>query len=191
MTKNIYENRENVKEDRKHKIKEIERLEIKAIERAELILVLLGAKESAIIDVSVNDVDLPEKVAEVLRKQCGLSVREIIKEQLKTSWPSRQYAIALDDNTAQNLANLDPTRHHQEVGKLLGYPQSATDGFVGLNTLDRKNWPDMKGIIFRMALSKENYQQEIELLKKWSDLIKENAPETYEILSRYTYFHDT
>ena len=67
----------------------------------------------------------------------------------------------------------------------MSFPQSAIDAFIQGTNLDMDHYPDMKGVIFNFSLSKDHWQEETELLKYWSKLVKKYSPKTYAELSHH------
>jgi len=64
----------------------------------------------------------------------------------------------------------------------MSFPQSAIEAFDSPEALERKKYPNMSGIIFRFSLLKNNWQEEINLLRKWSKSIKSYSPQSHKEL---------
>ena len=94
-----------------------------------------------------------------------------------------EFAVALDKETAEKLANLNPEIDHDEFGRMMGFPESAIEAFGNSKTLAREKYPDIQGLIFKFILSENHWQEEVEVMRNWTKLIKDNAPELYRELS--------
>jgi len=174
--RNSDENQEVIQE----KIKEIESLNIGPVQQAELILVLLGAKKATNLSLYQWN-DTPEKIKATLVDKCQIYLAEI-KGEKNNAKVLAEYAAALDKETAERLANLDPSKDHKEFGELMSFQQSAIEAFDTPKVLERENYPNMSGIIFHFSLSKDNWQEEMKVLKNWSELIRTYSPRLYEEL---------
>ncbi len=165
----------------KEKIQKLEKLEMGPAPKAEIMLVLLGEKLAAELLIFPNSDK--EKIKKSL-EELGLIVKE--KESRKFSKAESAIAIAKDEATAERLVNADPSKDHEEFGELMSYPGTAIEAFgkkkLQFNEED-ENYPDFKDIIFKFQLSKKNWQEEFELLKKWSKSIKKYSPETFNDLN--------
>ena len=162
--------------EQKEKIKEIATLRIGAGIKAELILVLLGVKNATELTVNTWN-DPPEKVEGVLADSKLIFKKITFNKENKNVLSS--YTISLTQEKADKLAEVDGLEDHQAVGELYSFPQTAIDAFVNSTKLELEDYPDMKGIIFLFALSKDHWQEEVELLKYWSQLIEKYAPELF------------
>ncbi|MDO8499290.1 MAG: hypothetical protein Q7S66_01370 [bacterium] len=168
--------------EQKESIKAIEALRFGSMQKAELILVLLGVKQATdVVLYSWNDT--PQKTEDWFT-QARLCATKLQIDQNNIEGLSAKYAVARDQPTADRLALLDPSRDHAEFGRMMSYPQTAIDAFGGLTKLDRDDYPDMNGIIFNCALSKDHYTEELRLLRYWSELIKKYSPAIYSELDR-------
>jgi len=170
----------NNEQENKNRIQEIERMNLGSIQKAEMVLVLLGAKKATDIMVySWND--SPEDVRLNLEKN-GLCVAEVLREKTNENLRA-EFAVALDKEAAEKLANLNPEVDHTEFGRLMGFPETAIEAFGNSKTLAREKYPDMKGLIFKFILSEDHWQEEMEVMRNWTELIRVNAPELYRELS--------
>lgn len=176
MEKESHYNLDIATGEQKEKIKELEVLNIGAAKRAELILVLLGVKKATDVAVYAWN-DPPEKVRNTLAGS-KLCITEVKRGGANKNLLA-EYATALTQETADRLAITDPSSDHEEFGELMSYPQSAVDAFVDSTTLARERYPDMEGIIFKFSLSQDHWQEEVELMKYWSQLVKNYSPKTY------------
>jgi len=166
--------------EQKIKIAEIEKLNIGPSQKADIILVVLGMKPATELDLyKYND---KTQIVEQILQQVGLAANLKKMERPQKNLIAK-LAIAQDQDTLEKLMTLDPNKDHAEYGALMGYPDSAVEAFLDKEKLlDESDYPDMAGIIFPMKLSKENWQQEVEQLRKWSQAIQEYAPDLYNEL---------
>jgi len=168
--------------EKKSKIKIVENLNIGSSCKAEIILILLGEKPATEYTLHPWNED-PTSFQEKL-ESIGLVV---IKESIisDTNKPPKKidFYIAKDAKTATKLSTLNPAVDHEEFGALMGFPHSAIKAFLSGK---RKDYPTENkirdGVVFGMAMSKDNFEQELALLKHWSNLIKQYAPDTYKSL---------
>ena len=168
------------KKEQKKRIQEIERMNLGGIQKAEMVLVSLGAKKAT--NVMVYDWnDSPEDVKLNLEKN-GLRVAEVSREKSNENLRA-EFAVAQDKETAEKLANLNPEIDHVEFGRMMGFPESAIEAFGNSKTLAREKYPDMQGLIFKFILSEDHWQEEMEVMRNWTKLIEDNAPELYKELS--------
>jgi hypothetical protein len=165
----------------KKKIESIEGLSIGPAQKAELVLVLLNFKPATQVDV-YNWNDPPEKVEEIFKKT-GLCFKEMNINEKDREKIIKKYAVSSDASLAENLQNLDPSKDHAGYGRAMGFPESAIRAFNGLEPLlEEENYPSMDGIIFNFKLSKNNWQAEYDLMRSWSEAIRENSPLIYNQL---------
>lgn len=164
------------------RIHEIESLNLSLLEQARLILVLLGARKGENVSFYEN-YGSPEEIKQILVNRCGMYMEKMKRSRVAGKLID-EYAVALDAATAKKLSELDPSIDHQEFGRMMGYPESAVEAFCGGERLEKKEYPGIDGIIFKFTLSKNNWREEVKVLREWSDLIKESAPELYEKILR-------
>lgn len=154
------------------KIKHIESMDIGKEQRAQLVLVLLGLKPAT--DVSVFPWNSPSKEIENLLEKSGL---QFIKYKNKKQEKTRdEYAVARDKETAERLMNADPRSTHREYGALMGYPQTAVEAFLKGEFYGGPLPEDIKNSIFQLKFSKDNYEEEFEVVRKWNQAIQEYCP---------------
>ncbi|SRR6056297_141489 len=169
---------EKLKQER---IKKIEELDIGARPKAEMMLVLLGEKPAMELGVYSWNSD-PEEIERAL-EDSGLScARKETKEG--ENGPKSVLVVTREEDELEELLNLDPSQDHEEYGRLMGYPESAIKAFKDKKfQLEEENYPDEEGVIFDFKLSRDNWREEWELLKRWSQIIKEYSPQTFEGLA--------
>lgn len=93
-------------------------------------------------------------------------------------------------------------QNHARIGELLGYPRTAAEAFdrgrkedaMGKYLiLEEKNWWESlseeerknlleEGVLnfLTFKLSRENWRQELETVRRWQEVIKEKAPRIYQ-----------
>lgn len=170
---------QNINIEQRENIKKLEQLRIGPSQKASIILVLMELKPATELYLYEWN-DEKEKVEKTIQ-DAGLEIKP------KNIHPDQknviaQFAIARDKTTADQLLSLDPRKDHKEYGRVMGYPKTAINAHFEGETLSRENYPEMKDIIFNMKLSKEHWQKELEILKNWSNAIKEYAPNLYKQL---------
>ncbi|MBI2136166.1 hypothetical protein HYU06_03780 [Candidatus Woesearchaeota archaeon] len=105
--------------------------------------------------------------------------REAIEKIPKISYQEQPVYVAQDIGTLNRLLNAKSDRDHREYGRLMGYPETAIQAFLGETERLRDRPDEIDGSIspiLWMVLSKSNYQQELELLRKWSEALRTHAP---------------
>lgn len=164
-------------EKRKEMIKSIENLKIGSKPKANIILIFLGLKPATELEISSHN-DSAEKVINVI-ENIGLKVK--IKSKFKRKDKDIVLlSVADNQENLDRLEQIDPSKNHEEYGRLMGYPETAIDAFLHKEKrLDPENYLENDELIFFIAMSKENWEEEIKTLKKWSDAIKEQAPDLY------------
>lgn len=164
--------------EQKRAIKEIEALNIGPRQKVDLILVLLGVKKGTDLAVYRWN-DSPEKVSKTITDNAKLKLTPLQREFRNINIVAL-YGVARDQATAEQLARLDSAKDHEEFGKIMSFPQTAIEAFGKKeNLLKQEDYPDTSDIIVSFKLSKDHWQEEIELLKYWSELVKKYAPDLY------------
>ncbi len=186
----------------REKVDKILDMDINIIQKAELILIVLGLKPATEISLGNDEESLQD--AEETLKQIGLKCKEKIYPHLVNhieEFIRNKYlhsiVVARDEQTVEKLFALDAGSKLQdqiEYGRLMGFPETAIKAFIenecADNTFMQKYLQD-NGLIFCFRFSKENFLQEIETVKKWSEAIKFYAPNLYaEILEEYIKIKD-
>lgn len=137
----------------------------------EALLVLLGLKPAAEIYS-----DEPGEAIAALRKLglCG-AIKGFDKKTNRT-----EICVAADESILEKFKSLLPDNDHEEYGRLMGYPDSAISAFLD----DDKRLPFeeqdklcAKYPFFKFAFSKEHFQEEEDILKKWNLAVFDYAPE--------------
>lgn len=172
----------SLEEEKKEKVKEIEQLPLGTNQRAELILVLLGLKPATNVQLYPWD-GSPLAIKNTLG-QLGFHAKVMEREKFSKNMV-QEYAVSLDEKTAEKLALLNPAKDHEEFGKLMGFPKTAIHAYLNKEELlERESRPEDNNIIFSFGLSKNHWKKEIELLRTWSNAIKEYAPDLFKELRR-------
>jgi len=148
--------------------------------QAEVILLLLGEKPAA--EFSVGRVgNSVEETVEMLR-DANLVISTEEKERKDWKW-TRIYT-ARDTET---LSKLLSSKDSAEYGALMGYPATATAGFMTREMDERLPYEIDPSIVFTMRLSRTHAAEELAHLKHWSEIIKRVAPDTYNKLLQNNY----
>lgn len=97
--------------------------------------------------------------------------------------------IAIDKETLDRLVLARKSENHIELGTALGYPKTAVDSFMTKNKLIRKDLDPKTQFseaaqLTYFALSKDNWQQELETVSEWIECAKQNSSEIYRELTR-------
>lgn len=167
----------------KEKVANFENLNMGAYPQAELILIFLGLKPATEVDVAPWN-DSPQKIAQAI-KDAGL----IVAKKNSKDVNGKKFtilAIARDKETLLRLKQAEGNKDHQEYGRLMGYPDTAIDAFLDdEKLLPEKDYPDMTDKFMNFKLSKDHWQEEIKVITKWSQAIKQYAPKVYEILKEF------
>lgn len=171
---------ENITQEQIEKVKRLEQLNIGPAQKAFIILVLLGLKPATELDLYEWN-DKKEDIKKVMQ-EVGLEIKEkeipSDRKNLKA-----KLAIAKDKTITERLLTIDSRKDHKEYGALMGYPESAVQAFINKEQLlSKDDYPKDEEVIFNMGLSKNNWQEEFAILKKWSETIKKYNPDLYDQL---------
>jgi hypothetical protein len=175
---------EKVKEYREQ-IEKIKSLKTGFQQIAELILVLLGEKPATDLTVFT---DTQEEVSEEEEKLKNIGLKFKKKSQNKKNGRFvAEFSIASEDNNLDELLKAAPSVDHEKFGLLMGFPPSAVKAFLDKKLMssdeERKLFKENSDIVFsNFRLSQKDGQVEIETLRRWSNRIKEVAPDIYKKL---------
>jgi len=162
-------------------IERLEHLNLGPEQKAGLILVKLGLKPAAELDVydwNESPADCERMIAEA-----GLTMERKDIEHTKNKKLKARYAVAKEPGVATQLANIDSARDHETYGRLMGFPETAIHAFQNAEELLKpENYPEDEDIIFRFKLSKDHWPDEVQVMKQWSEAIKRHAPDLFEQL---------
>lgn len=178
----------------REKVKAIETLPIGVLPKADLALVLLELKPAT--NLVINDRRVaPSQITEQLER-LGL-ITAITKTKKIKRGNLVSIAVANDPEILEQLKQLDPEKDHEEFARLMGYPQTAIDAFLGrtekLVQADKqwtkKDWLKFSETRKRFpfscpVLSKDHTAEELALLEKWRTAVSEYAPDLISAWSK-------
>jgi len=204
---------ELIDEQREVTEKEIEMIEKSPLfyqEKVSLALATLGEKPVSWIDVSerynqtktkrkenkiLNQLEVEKNQVQQILNELGL-VYEIKKfkiEEETTFNSGYDFLVSKKQEDLSLFRESIKAKDDKKIGECLGYPETATNGFINNNILDYNELPKeeaeklineetSKFLTFR--LSKDHWQEELEVVRSWQLLIKENFPNLYkEVIS--------
>jgi len=152
---------------------------------AELILVLLGEKPATDLTIFT---DTQEEISgeEEKLKDIGLKFKKKNQHEKNGRFVA-EFSVAGENNNLNELLKIDPSVDHEKFGLLMGFPPSAVKAFLDKKLMsmedERKILEENPSIVFsNFRLSQANGQAEIETLRRWSNEIKEAAPDIYQKL---------
>jgi len=168
-------------------IEKLNSLKIGDLDIAEILLVILGLKPATAIYIYSHNQDPKTAMAEIksmpnIYAEFG-NLKDLRGENL---YLQAVINIAESPKLLSELWPLSPILREQDseaYGRLMGYPDSAIQAFMGwTNRLDEL--PDWEAKIDRyyplgFAMSADNYQQELSLMILWEEAIKQYLPEIY------------
>lgn len=159
----------------KEKIKLIEQIDAGSEQKAQLVLVILGIKPATQLTLYKWN-SSPQTVQQILQKVKLEYKKQNIKDDNKEI--TAKYAISLKKELVEKLLNCSSSR---EYGELMGYPETAIDGFEKNNRYEGELPEDIKNSIFKLRFSKDHYKKEFEVIRKWNKALSENAPDLLKI----------
>lgn len=59
----------------------------------------------------------------------------------------------------------------------MGYPQTAIDGFINHSTYEGVLPKDIEDSIFKLVFSKDHYEEEFGVVRKWNEALTTYAPD--------------
>ncbi|MSR84947.1 hypothetical protein EXS71_00700 [Candidatus Uhrbacteria bacterium] len=150
--------------------------------KIQFLLVLLEAKPAMTSSLTTRD-GSPEAIVQTLR-EAGLYV------ELETQDHSNSLIVAQTPEAIQEILSLHvqrekhplPAEYHEHYGKLVGYPQTAIDAFSGRipSMGERASWELDPDLVFSITYSQAHCQEELELMRAWTRLIQQHAPNLYQ-----------
>ncbi len=188
----------------KEKIELIENLPLDCQNKMELMLLYLGEQPVAWVEVC-SRVYKNEEKDEVLNQQLGFLKEQIVGALEKIGFvyqieefkikEEKKYNLGYDFLVSKNPKNLSrllevsKKKDYKEIGLAYGYPESACEAFVNETCIEYKEIPKeekeklikegtFKFVTFR--LSQSHWKEEIELIKRWQQRIKETSSRLYE-----------
>jgi hypothetical protein len=166
----------------KEAITSIESLNAGSEQRAQLILVRLGLKPAAELALYPWN-SSPEEAETLLAKSNLTYLRRESNRQQKTV---AEYAVSKDEEIAKKLINCDSSAGY---GALMGYPSTAIEAFENREVYLGPLPDDVKNSIFKMAFSKDHFQDEFETVRKWNTALSEYAPKLTQEYADKTLTH--
>jgi len=175
----------NIKEmltlEQRDNISVLSSLDIGKIPVAEIVLVYLGLKPSTEVSIYEWNEDINNIFIKLEKMGLVVFKKEIKKEKGRLIG---DLVVAKDENTAKELMGCNADSEHSEYGKLMGFPQTAIDAFGNEDLLLEEDEypPEVDKLIFNFKLSKKGYKEEVELMQRWTEVIKAVSPELYQEL---------
>lgn len=165
----------------KNEISQLINLKLNPAQRAMLILIKLGIKPSTEIALdSSSDVKGIEKTIH----QAGLytSRRNITTNNINKILIS----VAACQELADKLERVSSIGSDEEYGLMMGYPQTAVEGFVKGDLYPMEQYPeDMQANPLCFKLSNKGHEEEIALVREWMHILKKEASAFYDELYSY------
>ncbi len=181
----------------------IEKLPLSCEDRSDVMLLYLKEKPAAFVEISrriYKDKEESEALNQVTREKDRFQetleklkfpyqTKEFKEEEEKTRNLGHYFYIGRDPEKLSRLLEAIKNKDDKEIGLSLGYPESACDAFVNKTTIDYSELPkeERKRILKEGTLkfspfyfSRDHWQEELDLVKKWQQLIKEKSPNLYE-----------
>lgn len=168
------------------KLKTLEQMNCDLGTKATMLVVALGVKPSATIEIYKQDEDI-ESIKWKMR-DAGLYFDDIEVALFRNQNCAASLAIAKSQETASHLAELFKTERSDDnnidLGKSLGYPSTSTEAYIGKREqYERGLDPFVERRIpsnLQFMLSKDNWEQELQTAIGWFKALKETSPETYK-----------
>lgn len=182
---------EELAEKHREDIARIEQLKIgdDGLQRAQIILVLLGEQPAVDIFLYPENTS-PEEVIPVL-EQAGLYVRRQ-EDVNQRGWRATVLFISRTPKLADDLMLAHPSgqwrTEHEAYARLMGFPQTAIDAFLGrIPRLpeEERSATYTVDLIMNFIHSKDHWEEELEFLRKRTELIKQYAPNLYAEIMDY------
>lgn len=179
------ETQENLENKNKEKISKIESLRTGPQQKAELILVLLGEKPGICLSLfteTESEIDDDEEKI----KNLDLKYKKVSQGKKGERYMA-EFLVSKNEDTLNELAEADPSKDHYKFGALMGYPESAIKAFLEDTCLSIEDERELLGkypeIVFNdFRLSKGNTEEELEIVKRWNNLVEKEAPDVYDKL---------
>lgn len=189
---NFYQSSEEVEtpetlEENKNKerIIKIESLKTGSQQKAGLILVVLGEKPGINLSVfTETEIEINEEEEKI--KSLDLKYKKVNQEKMGDRYMA-EFLISQNEDTLNELAEVDPSKDHYKYGALMGYPESAIKAFLEGTCLsiedERELLSKYPEIVFNdFRLSKDNSKEEMEIIRRWNKLVEKEAPDVYNEL---------
>lgn len=205
---------EDKREKEKREVEMIEKSPLEYQDKMELALLYLGEKPAIWIDTPTshrvfyksekkreeikifNKLSAEKENLEQVLKDLKL-VYEFQKNEIddeKTYGIEYSFLVAKNSENLSRLKDAIQIEDGKETGLILGYPKTAVEAFDSNNTLDYKKLPkeEIEKLIeegtskfLDFHLSKDHWQEELNLVKRHQALIKEKFPNLYKEIIKY------
>lgn len=165
----------------------LESIDCGGVPKAELILVLSGLKSATDLRLykwNENPDSAKKKITD-----SGLVYKEVDKTLIQNPNLTCSLGVArqmADATRVVELLSAMSSDGGEEFGRLMGFPQTAIEAYAK----KRERFDDgsnnnpfvERGLPFRFRLSKDNWENEIQVAEEWTAKIKEIAPNVYQEL---------
>jgi hypothetical protein len=167
-----------------------------------ILAVYLDLKPMSILNLSSHDTDqIESEIMPIIQNMnmFGKISHDVHKDKIHNfEMPMTNLFVSKDEESLKNMSmgdndysELGFEGYHRKYGKNFGYPQTAVEGFVkgnllglGLKDLPKEITDEDKKFMF-FGLSKDNWKEEIDLVRKIEMKIKALSPTIYqEIMNR-------
>lgn len=176
--------------ERGEKTERIEHLKLRSYSKAEIILIAAGQKPATEIDVMEGDSNFQE-IADAA-KALGLVVLK--RDNHVLDGQQANLIIARDQQTATALSTADASNDHAKYGELMGFPASAIEAFSKKGTIlsgDESNALTTGMAMNEMALSRNNFHDELAHLQRWEETVQRLAPSVHADIVEAKYGEQT
>ena len=201
---------ENLEKKERRELEVIEKSSLSPQDKEDLLLVYLGEKPAVWIGTgnrfykTETEEVRREKMESLNRK--GEETKRVLEnlslpnhfyshgtEEEKTILMSHDFLVGQDSGKLKRLREVLESGESKDIGLALGYPESAVEAFIKGEVLDRAK--DLKRLskkerdelkkeeVFKFltfGLSKSNWREELELVRKYQRAIKEKSPRIYD-----------
>lgn len=187
----------------------IEKLPLDYQSRKDLALAYLDEKPASWIDVSerykkteknedeiLNKLKLRKDTIQKILDKAGFiyELEEFKTEERTTYNTGYNFIIAKNSENLSRIKKALKEGNEKEKGLLFGYPKTAVEGFINRKVLDYNELPkkESKRLIkektskfLDFRLSKNNWFEELKIVRKQQKLIKEKFPNLYQKITKY------
>lgn len=189
---NFYQSSEEVEapetlEENKNKerIIKIESLKTGSQQKAGLILVVLGEKPGINLSVfTETEIEINEEEEKI--KSLDLKYKKVSQKKNGDRYMA-EFLISKEEDILKELTETSPAKDHYKFGTLMGYPESAIKAFLEGTCLsiedERELLSKYPEIVFNdFRLSKDNNKEEVEIVRRWNNLVEKESPDVYNEL---------
>ena len=175
-------------------------------DRVFLVLVWKGFKTASAISLELGFLDDNDLEERVKKASLFLKPDRIIDEEMYGLKPGKVYFIANNQQDLDLISEkwfgnqIDDPNVYREIGRMSGFPQTAKDAYDTVFSSpesDRKGKekelfisedekrellklePDLLPFAFLLYMSRENFQTELETVRKWAKTIRFFTPALY------------